>query len=55
MRKQDRIRQQESQEHPQPPHPDTTQPRPQEQEKGSTSREQPNRPPHQPGAMPLPD
>lgn len=55
MRKQDRIRQQENQDSSTPPHPDQKPPRPGEQEKGSASIDQNNRPPRQPGAMPLPD
>jgi hypothetical protein len=56
MRKQDRIRQQESQNSPTPSHPDQSTPRPGEQVKGSASIDQNNRPPHKPGeAMPLPD
>jgi hypothetical protein len=55
MRKQDRIRQQESQDNSTSPHPDQKTPRPGEQEKGSASIDH-NRPPHKPGdAMPLPD
>ena len=55
MRKQDRIRQQESQEHPERPHPDTSYPRPAEQEKGSANIDQSKTPHREPGAMPLPD
>ena len=55
MRKQDRIRQQESQNTSTAPRPDQSAPRPGEQEKGSASIDQTNRPPREPGAMPLPD
>jgi hypothetical protein len=54
MRKEDRIRQQQSQNAPEQL-PGKPQPRPGEQVKGSASNEQPNRPPRQPGKMPLPD
>ena len=53
MRKQDRIRQQQG-ENPPKQEPETQQPRPGEQVKGSAS-EQPNRPPRQSGKLPLPD
>jgi len=55
MRKQDRIRQQESQNTSTTPRPDQSAPRPGEQEKGSASIDQTNRLPREPGAMPLPD
>ena len=55
MRKQDRIRQQESQNTSTNPRPDQSAPRPDEQEKGSASIDQTNRLPREPGAMPLPD
>ena len=55
MRKQDRIRQQESQNPPERERPESSYPRPGEQEKGSAYVDQSTRPPRQPGSMPLPD
>jgi hypothetical protein len=54
MRKQDRIRQQQSQNARPEQQPDTQQPKPTERLKGSAS-EQPSRPPRQPGKLPLPE
>jgi hypothetical protein len=54
MRKQDRIRQQETQDSSKQ-QPERPQPRDSEKAKGSASGEQPNKPPRQPGALPLPD
>jgi hypothetical protein len=53
MRKEDRIRQQQSQQ-PSEPQRDKAQPRPSKDVKGSASREQ-KRPPREPGTMPLPE
>lgn len=54
MRKEDRIRQQQSQDKPEQAR-DKPQPQPKEQVKGGGSVDQPNRPPRQPGTLPLPD
>lgn len=54
MRKQDRIRQQQSQ-NPSEQQPEKPQPQQNEQVKGSASGDKPNRPPRQPGRLPLPD
>ena len=54
MRKEDRIRQQQSQNEPEQAR-DKPQPQPKEQVKGGGSADQPNRPPRQPGRLPLPD
>jgi hypothetical protein len=54
MRKEDRIRQQQSQQ-PSEPQREKTKPRPSEKMRGSASGEQQNKPPREPGKMPLPD
>jgi hypothetical protein len=52
MRKEDRVRQQQNQNRS----PEQPEPKPQsEQVKGSTSGDQPSRPPREPGKLPLPD
>lgn len=53
MRKEDRIRQQQSQNPPEQER-DKPQPQPREQVK-SDAGEQPSKPPRQPGRLPLPD
>jgi hypothetical protein len=54
MRKEDRIRQQQGQ-NPSEQQPDKPEPRPSDQTKASASADQPNKPPRQPGQLPLPD
>ncbi len=54
MRKEDRLRQQQGQEHPDQ-RPEQSQRRPDEQVKGSVSTDKTNRPPRQPGRLPLPE
>jgi hypothetical protein len=54
MRKEDRIRQQQSQ-NPSGSPPEKSEPRPGEHVKDSATKEEPNRPTRQPGKLPLPD
>ncbi|HWK10762.1 MAG TPA: hypothetical protein VNR64_11960, partial [Vicinamibacterales bacterium] len=54
MRKQDRILREQNQ-NPSKEHPEDPRRRPEEDVKGSASKDQPNRPPRQPGRLPLPD
>ena len=55
MRKEDRIRQQKSQ-NPMDPESKRPEPRPAEQGKGSTPSDRPERPPRRPGEkLPIPD
>jgi hypothetical protein len=54
MRKQDRIRQQQSQ-NPSERQPEKPQPRPTDQVKSGASSDQPNKPPRESGKLPLPD
>ena len=54
MRKQDRINREQNQ-NPSEHHAEDQERRPDERVKGSASTDQPNRPPREPGRLPLPE